>query len=536
MLKFKDMKFKHKLIFIIMVTTVSVLFISTSAVITTELIWFKKQMVDNISTLAQVIGANCTAALTFNDKNAAKEILMALQAEPNIVGAVIFNKENELFAKYQKGNHPMVFARILAGSEGHYFDSNYSYYLKEIYFDKELVGKVFLQSDLDWFYTRLKEYAKIVMTIMIFCSLVAYILSSRLQQIISRPLLNLTEIMKNVKDHKNYAVRAEKHSNDELGLLNEGFNEMLEEIEDRNKALEDYKATLEQQVQERTSELMKTNTDLENVVLELQRAKETAEAANEAKSEFLANMSHELRTPLHHIIGFTDLVVGKNYGDLNDTQVEYLTDVLQSSHHLLSLINDILDLSKVEAGKIELELKDLDLRMFLSNSLTMVKEKAMKHNIQLLCNINGIPETIQADERKLKQIIYNLISNAVKFTPNGGKVSLSAACVEGCANMVYKNSPAPQNTNTGIKTGSSSGKVLRITVEDTGIGLKKDDLERIFMPFEQVENTKSRKYQGTGLGLSLTRRLVELHGGVIWAESDGEKKGSTFHFTLPIQK
>jgi signal transduction histidine kinase len=236
-----------------------------------------------------------------------------------------------------------------------------------------------------------------------------------------------------------------------------------------------------------------------------------AEQASQAKSGFLANMSHELRTPLNHIIGFTEIVVDKKCGDLNETQTEYLKDVLQSSSHLLSLINDILDLSKVEAGKMELSLGEVHLENLLSSSLLMVKEKAQKHRIQLSRDLNGCPEKIQADERKLKQILYNLLSNAVKFTPEGGSVRVGVCRV----NEI------------------SSGKGVEFSVTDTGIGIKPEDQERIFAPFEQVENSSSRRYQGTGLGLSLTKRLVDLHGGQIWVESEGEGKGTKFSFIIP---
>jgi signal transduction histidine kinase len=246
-------------------------------------------------------------------------------------------------------------------------------------------------------------------------------------------------------------------------------------------------------------------------------------------------MSHELRTPLNHIIGFTELVVDKNYGELNETQEEYLGDALQSSRHLLSLINDILDLSKVEAGKIELNPSDFHLGMVLDNSLTMVKEKAMKHGIQLSTHLNGIPETIQADERKIKQILYNLISNAVKFTHDGGKVSLSGNFVENeSGSALEKELPVDTlHVDKESQNSQNDKKYVQISVEDSGIGLAKEDLNRIFDAFEQVESSTSRKYQGTGLGLSLTKRLVELHGGTIWAESEGAGEGSVFHFTIP---
>jgi signal transduction histidine kinase len=197
------------------------------------------------------------------------------------------------------------------------------------------------------------------------------------------------------------------------------------------------------------------------------------------------------------------------------------------------LINDILDLSKVEAGKLALEVADVNLRMLLEGSLSMVKEKAMKHRIRLVSDINGIPEAIQADERKLKQILYNLLSNAVKFTPDGGSVVLSARYLSFREGQWV----TPDGQPVGLPLEGDDlvmkGKgLIDISVQDTGIGIKGEDLQRIFNSFEQVEGSASRRFAGTGLGLSLTKRLVELHGGRIWAESEGEGKGSKFSFVI----
>jgi PAS domain S-box-containing protein len=267
----------------------------------------------------------------------------------------------------------------------------------------------------------------------------------------------------------------------------------------------------------------------------LQAAKLEAEASSKAKSEFLAIMSHELRTPLNHIIGFTELVADRTVGDLNETQKEYLEDALSSSRHLLSLINDVLDLSKVEAGKMSLDASPVELAGLLKDSLTMLKDTAMERSIHLDIRLNGIPETIRADQRKLRQIVYNLLANAVKFTPDGGKVILSACPVSNTFPFgpISDNSsetyPAKnRDSHAGIKD------FVEISVQDTGIGIAPTDLDRIFKPFGQVQHSKNQRYPGTGLGLSLTRSLVGLHGGRIWAESEGHGKGATFRLVLPV--
>lgn len=301
---------------------------------------------------------------------------------------------------------------------------------------------------------------------------------------------------------------------------------------------------LEKRVKSRTLQIEKTNSELRAEIVkhrqtaaQLNRARAISEKANCAKSEFLANMSHELRTPLNHIIGFTELVVDKNFGDLNDIQFEYLNDVLGSSRHLLSLINDILDLSKVEAGHLELLPAPVCLPDLIKNSQVMIKEKAIKHGIQINTEIDALPKEIIADKRKLKQIIYNLLSNAAKFTPDGGKITIQGHREVFSDGLVITRDgrkiilPACQSSN-----GNQGTESIFIGIEDTGIGLCPDQLEGIFNPFEQVDSTVGRKYQGTGLGLSLSRSLVELHSGAIWAESEGDGCGSRFCFVIPTQQ
>jgi len=251
----------------------------------------------------------------------------------------------------------------------------------------------------------------------------------------------------------------------------------------------------------------------------LYQANIAAEAASAAKSQFLSHMSHELRTPLNHIMGFTELILEKNFGDLNEIQEEYLSDVYKSSEHLLSLVNEILDISKIEAGKFELRPSEFNLKRLVENSLSIIADKALQRRIALTASIDDIPETIFADELRVKQILYNLLSNAVKFTEDGGSISMSARVREGTA---------------GITTaGEPSGREVEISVSDNGIGIHREDTEKIFEPFIQRENPLSRKYPGTGLGLGLTKHFVEMHGGRIWVESGGPGTGATFRFILP---
>ena len=306
-----------------------------------------------------------------------------------------------------------------------------------------------------------------------------------------------------------------------MRLINEQLHGEIAERQRAETALLHLNQELEDRVAKRTAEIHKSNE-------KLQKAVDAAESANRAKSDFLSNMSHELRTPLNHIIGFTELLLEQHFGELNDTQTEYLSDVLNSSKHLLSLINDILDLSKVEAGKHELYLSVVDLQHLLENSVTMIREKAQKHRIRISTGFENIPGTIACDERKIKQIMYNLLSNAVKFTKDEGNIHLRARRIQRDLDE--------RHFDTMSKEWRIDSDWVEISVKDSGIGLKEEDQNRIFDPFVQADSAKNRKYQGTGLGLSLTKKLVELHSGCIWVQSDGEGSGADFRFVLPLRE
>jgi signal transduction histidine kinase/CheY-like chemotaxis protein len=292
--------------------------------------------------------------------------------------------------------------------------------------------------------------------------------------------------------------RVKATSRDEIGVLAMTFNHMAASLDATYRDLEQLNAGLEEKVQARTEELRHQQEQLQEVNLQL-------EIANRHKSEFLANMSHELRTPLNAIIGFSEVLLDRMFGDLNGKQEEYLDDILSSGRYLLSLINDILDLSKVEAGMLDLEPGTFDFRQLLEGSLVMVKERALAHGMTLSLEIADNVDTLTGDERKVKQILFNLLSNAVKFTPDGGKMGITA---------------------------STSDTVVQVAVWDTGIGIAADDQQRIFGEFQQVGQGLAGKTEGTGLGLTLAKKFVELHGGTIWVEST-PGHGSTFTFTLP---
>ena len=490
---------RSKLFAAVLITSIAALLVCVASLLAYDLHTFRQASATALEVEAKRLGHGTTAALQFDDAAAASQTLALLEARPTIRMAAIYNPRGAIFAKYARQGIPAELP-ALPGSEGVAIDGDHVHVFHRIVRDKEIVGTVYLSEDLG-LGKRIESYAAITFAVTLVALGVAALLSAWLQRHITRPIIEVSDLARRVVEERDYAVRAHRTTQDEIGTLVDAFNEMLAEIQRRTSALESsseeigrLNKDLERRVGERTAQLEESNRQLQT--------------ANLAKSNFLSMMSHEIRTPMNGVLGMLELL---SLSQLDGHQRNTLEIVRESGKSLLRIIDDILDFSKIEAGKLELRPEPASVERIVASVVAIYSGNASSKGLALSSDVDArISPAVHVDALRLQQILNNLVNNAIKFTSHG-RVEIEAELV-----------------------GREDGRdLVRFLVTDTGIGISAQAQAALFQPFVQADKSISSTFGGTGLGLSIADRLARMMGGSMAVDSE-PGQGTTMAVTLPL--